>query len=290
MEDVIMNLGYIGLGIMGKACACRLLNAGHNLYIWARRPEACVELANQGAIVCGNPTELASRVDIVFTNVSDTADVEEVLLGENGVCHGARPGLIAVDMSTISPLATRRMAEKLKQYGVELVDAPVSGGSVGAREGTLTFMIGATRETYDRILPVLKPMGKTFTRIGNVGDGQTAKACNQIAVAGNTAILVELMRFAEACGVDLAKVREALLGGFAQSRVLELHGTRILDGDFTPGFKATLHNKDMNIVLDVAKEKNLNLELTKIASRRIKELVDRGDGELDSSAVYTLKS
>ena len=258
-------------------------------YIWARRPEACADLASLGAIVCDSAAEVASRVDIIFTNVSDTPDVEEVLLGENGVCKGARPGLIAVDMSTISPLATRRMAEELKRYGVELVDAPVSGGSVGAREGTLTFMVGAAEETYERILPVLKLMGKTFTRIGNVGDGQTAKACNQIAVAGNTAIMVELMRFAEACDVDLAKVREALLGGFAQSRVLELHGKRILDDDFTPGFKATLHNKDMNIVLDVAREKNLNLELTKIASRRISELVEQGDGDLDSSAVYRLK-
>lgn len=284
-----MDLGYIGLGIMGKECARHLLDAGHTLYIWARRPEACADLASLGAIVCDSAAEVASRVDIIFTNVSDTPDVEEVLLGENGVCKGARPGLIAVDMSTISPLATRRMAEELKRYGVELVDAPVSGGSVGAREGTLTFMVGAAEETYERILPVLKLMGKTFTRIGNVGDGQTAKACNQIAVAGNTAIMVELMRFAEACDVDPAKVREALLGGFAQSRVLELHGKRILDDDFTPGFKATLHNKDMNIVLDVAREKNLNLELTKIASRRISELVEQGDGDLDSSAVYRLK-
>lgn len=283
-----MDLGYIGLGIMGKACASHLLNAGHTLYIWARRPEACIELASKGAIVCNSPTELASRVDIVFTNVSDTPDVEEVLLGKNGVCHGARPGLIAVDMSTISPLATRRMAEELRKYKIELVDAPVSGGSIGAEEGTLTFMIGATQAIYDRILPILKPMGKTFTRIGNVGDGQAAKACNQIAVAGNTAIMVELMRFAEACDVDLGKVREALLGGLAQSRVLELHGKRILDDDFTPGFKATLHDKDMNIVLDVAKEKNLNLELTKITSRRIKELVNQGYGDLDSSAVYKL--
>ena len=283
-----MKIGYIGLGIMGRACAANLLRAGHALFIYARRPESCAELAAQGAQVCASPAELARQVDIVISNVSDTPDVEEVMLGEQGVAQGAHPGLVAVDMSTIKPLAARDIAARLAAVGVDFLDAPVSGGEIGAINGTLTIMVGGKAEALEKARPALQAMGKTITHIGDSGAGQVAKACNQIVVAVSIEAVAEAMKLARACGVDPAPVREALLGGFAGSRVLDVHGQRIIDDNYAPGFKARLHQKDMGIVADTAAALGIRLDAARHAAALIDQLVAQGDGELDSSAIARL--
>ncbi len=278
-----MNIGYIGLGLMGKSCARNLLKAGHAMFVWARRPNSVADLAAEGMQICAGPAELASKVDMVFTNVTNTPDVEQVLLGPDGVNKGARPGLIAVDMSTISATATRRMAAELAKSGVELVDAPVSGGTAGAAQGTLTIMVGASPETFERIKPVLACMGKSVTRIGDTGSGQVAKSCNQIMITGSIAAVAEAFKFAQANRVDLNPVREALLGGFAGGKILELHGRRMIDKDFKPGFKAQLHLKDMEIVAQVAEELGLIMPVTGLGTDLLRQTVANGHTEEDSS-------
>jgi 2-hydroxy-3-oxopropionate reductase len=287
-KGIHMKVGYIGLGIMGRACAANLLRAGHTLSVYARRPESAAELVAQGARVYASPAELAREVEIVISNVSDTPDVEEVMLGEHGVIHGAHPGLIAIDMSTIKPLAARDIAAKLAAAGVDFLDAPVSGGEIGAINGTLTIMVGGKAEALDTARPVLEAMGKTITRIGDSGAGQVAKACNQIVVAVTIEAVAEAMALARACGVDPAPVREALLGGFAGSRVLDVHGQRIIDDNYAPGFKAKLHQKDMGIVADTAAALGIRLDAASHAAELIQQLVAQGDGELDSSAIARL--
>lgn len=283
-----MKVGYIGLGIMGRACAANLLRAGHALFLYARRPDTVSDLLAQGAQLCASPAELAAQVEVVVTNVSDTPDVEQVLLGEHGVIHGAHPGLVAVDMSTIKPLAAKAMAAQLAIAGVDFLDAPVSGGEVGAINGTLTIMVGGKAEALERVRPVLQAMGKTITHIGESGAGQVAKACNQIVVAVSIEAVAEAMKFARACEVDPAKVREALLGGFAGSRILDVHGQRMIDDNFVPGFKAKLHQKDMGIVAETAEALGIHLEAASHAAALIDALVAQGDGELDSSAIARL--
>ena len=243
-----MKVGYIGLGIMGRPCAENLLKAGLELVVWARRPESCTPLLAAGATLATSPADLARQVDVVVTNVSDTPDVEAVVTGEDGVLAGARPGLIVIDMSTISPLGARAIAASCEAKRVFFLDSPVSGGEVGAIAGTLSFMVGGDAGAFERAQPVYRAMGKNIVRIGDSGAGSVAKSCNQIVVALNVQAVAEAFKLASACGVDKARVRDALLGGFAASRVLELHGQRMIDDNYAPGFKARLHNKDMGIV------------------------------------------
>jgi len=281
----MLKVGYIGLGIMGRPCALNLLRAGFPVAVWARHPERARPVLDAGATWCDSPAKLAGEVDVLITNLSDTPDVEAVLLGEGGCVDGARPGLVCIDMSTISPFGARRIAERLASHGVDFLDCPVSGGEVGAMNGTLTVMVGGKEAALARVEPVLAAMGKTITRIGDSGAGQVAKACNQIAVGVGVAMVAEVMKLAQACGVDPVPVRQALLGGFAASRVLDVHGQRMIDDNYAPGFKAALHLKDMGIVLDCAHELGISLPQAERVAGLIQRLVDQGDGELDSAAI-----
>lgn len=283
-----MRIGYIGLGIMGRPCALNLLKAGLPVSVWARRRESAAPLLEAGAAWADSPAELAGEVDVLVTNVSDTVDVEAVLLGEQGAIHGAKPGLVCVDMSTISPNGARRIAAALAEKGVDFLDCPVSGGEVGAINGTLTIMAGGREEALEKARPALQAMGQTITHIGASGAGQVAKACNQIAVAVGVAAVAEIVKLAKACDVDPAPVRAALMGGFAQSRVLDVHGQRMIDDNYAPGFKAKLHAKDMHIVIDTAREQGISLPAAERTMRLIDQLVELGDGELDSSAIARL--
>jgi 2-hydroxy-3-oxopropionate reductase len=282
------RVGYIGLGIMGRPMALNLLRADHELWVFARRAEAVAPLVNAGATACGSPREVAAHADFVFTNVSDTPDVEEVLLGPSGVVHGARPGSVVIDNSTILPSATRRMAKVLQGMGVEMLDAPVSGGEQGAVDGTLSVMVGGAAPAFERALPLLRAIGRNIVHVGDNGAGQVAKACNQVVIAQTVAAVAEGLLLATAAGVDPAKVREALLGGFAASRALEVHGRRMLDRNFAPGFMARLHQKDMRIVLETAHELGLPLPGAALVTQYVNALVGRGDGALDSSALATV--
>lgn len=279
------TIGWIGVGIMGKPMCKNLLKAGFTLAVNTRRPESAQELVELGATFYPTPAALAAHVDMVISMVSDTPDVEAVLLGENGVIHGGKAGLLVIDMSTISPVATREIAAKLAAKGIRFLDAPVSGGDVGAIAGTLTIMVGGNADDLAEALPALSAMGRTITHIGEHGAGQLTKACNQLIAAQTVIAVSEAFELAKAAGVDPAQVRAALLGGFAYSRVLELHGQRILSDNYAPGFKAHLHNKDMHIVADTLAAFDLNLPATQRACDYMQALVEQGNGELDSSAL-----
>lgn len=283
-----MKVGYIGLGIMGLPCVLNLLKAGHAVSVWSRQQPKANAALEAGATWADSPAQLAAQVDVLITNVSDTKDVVQVLLGEQGAVHGAAAGLVCVDMSTISPIGARDIACQLAEHGVDFLDCPVSGGQVGAVNGTLTIMVGGKAAALDKVRPVLEAMGKTITHIGDSGAGQVAKACNQIAVGVGVAAVAEVMKLAKACGVDPAPVREALLGGFAQSRVLDIHGQRMIDDNYVPGFKAHLHLKDMGIVLDTAQQLGIRLPEAERVAGLIGQLVEQGEGELDSSAIARL--
>jgi 2-hydroxy-3-oxopropionate reductase len=283
-----MKIGYIGLGIMGRPMAVNLMKASYSLCVWARRPESTASLRAAGASVAASPAELAGQVDVVFTNVSDTGDVEQVLLGENGVIHGARPGLIVVDHSTIAAGASRRMAQTLAGQGIQMLDVPVSGGEQGAIDGTLTLMVGGEAEALAKVRPLLEVVGGTITHVGGPGAGQIAKTCNQMIVAQSLQAIGEAFTLAEAAGVDPARVREALLGGFAYSRILEVHGQRMLDRNYRPGFKARLHRKDMGIALQTAAELGVATPGSAVATQFINALVGQDMGELDSSALVEM--
>ncbi|MDJ0891551.1 MAG: 2-hydroxy-3-oxopropionate reductase [Gammaproteobacteria bacterium] len=283
------KLGYIGLGIMGRPMALNLLRAGYPVCVYARRTEALPPLTDAGATVCSSPADVARHAEVVFTNVSDTPDVEQIVLGDNGIIHGAKHGAVVVDNSTISPSATRSMANKLRNAGVEMLDAPVSGGEKGAIDGTLSIMAGGRTEAFERVLPLLQVLGKNVVHVGGNGAGQVTKACNQVVIAQTIAAVGEALILATASGVNPVKVREALLGGFAGSRVLEVHGQRMLERDFEPGFMARLHQKDMRIVLETARELGLALPGAAQVTQYINALVGSGDGELDSTALVTVQ-
>lgn len=283
-----MKVGYIGLGIMGLPCVLNLLKAGHAVTVWSRQRERAAAALDAGACWADSPAQLAAQVEVLITNVSDTKDVEHVLLGEDGAVQGAKPGLVCVDMSTISPIGAREIAGRLASAGVDFLDCPVSGGQVGAVNGTLTIMVGGKADALQKVRPALEAMGKTITHIGDSGAGQVAKACNQIAVGVGVAAVAEVMKLAKACGVDPAPVREALLGGFAQSRVLDIHGQRMIDDNYAPGFKAHLHLKDMGIVLDTAQQLGIRLPEAERVEGLIRQLVEQGEGELDSAAIARL--
>jgi len=283
-----MNIGFIGLGIMGAPMAEHLLKAGNTLHVWARQPQKAEFMLNQGATWAKSPAALAARVEVLCLNVSDSGDVEALVQGENGILAGAKPNLIVIDFSTISASTTRRMAELLATQAGHWVDAPVSGGQKGAQTASLTVMVGAELAIFAQISPLLAQVGKTITHVGAVGAGQITKACNQIVVSGTLAAIAEALTLAEGAGVDPARVREALLGGSAHSRMLEIHGARMLSGDFTPGFKAKLHQKDLGIVRQTAEELGLALPGASLAGQWMNALVGAGLGEADSSALITV--
>ena len=283
-----MNVAFIGMGIMGTPMAVNLRKAGHQVFVHGRRPESMVRPVEAGCIASKSAAEAASRADVIIVMVSDTPDVEQVIFGENGVSQGAKRGSVVVDMSTISPTATRRMAEQLHARGIDMLDAPVSGGDVGAINATLSIMVGGRSDVFARVKPVFEAMGKNIVLVGDNGAGQVAKACNQIVVAVTIEAVAEALTFARKNGVDPAKVRDALMGGFAGSRILEVHGKRMLDNDYKPGFKTRLHQKDMNIVMQTAKELGLSLPGAALVMQHLNALMGTGDAELDSAAVMKI--
>lgn len=283
-----MELGFIGLGLMGRPLAQHLANAGHHLHLWARRTASLQEFQDGSATIHSSPQELARAVQIMFTMVADSADVSAVILGEQGLGSGARPDSVIVDMSTISPPTARNIAKLLAAQAVEFLDAPVSGGATGAQKATLTIMVGGTERAYTRVYPLLQLMGTSITHVGASGAGQVAKACNQILTGVQVAAVAEALNFACASGVDPARVRQALLGGFAASRTLEVHGQRMLQGDFQPGFKAWMHQKDLHIVLGEAQRLGIPVTTTAAAAQLLNILVGSGGGEDDSVALFRL--
>lgn len=279
------KIGYIGLGIMGKAMARNILKAGFEVVVYNRSRAAMEELAAEGAVLAASPAEVAVQVDIVFTNLPDSPDVEKVALGSGGVIEGAHPGLIFVDNSTIKPGAARHIAEKLGAVGIRCLDAPVSGGDIGAREGTLTIMVGGPAEVLEEVHPVLEAIGKTITHIGDAGAGQVAKAANQIMVAAQMVAMGELLIFAQKAGADPRKVIEAIRGGAAQCWTLDVKPQRLFDGNRRPGFKASMMAKDLNIVLETARQYGVPLPSSAANTQLFNAMLENGMAELDNSAV-----
>ena len=285
----MQTIAYIGLGIMGRPMVMNLRSAGYPVRVWARRPAMMQPLVEAGAIATDSAADAATGADIIFTNVSDTPDVEQVVLGPTGVIEGAAAGSVVVDMSTISPSVTRTIAGRLAERGIDMLDAPVSGGEQGAIDGQLSIMVGGPVAVFERVLPLFEVLGRNIVHIGGSGAGQVAKACNQTVTAQAINAVGEALIFAKAAGVDPGRVREALLGGFAGSRVLESHGARMLAHDFQAGFKARLHQKDMRIVLEAAQELGIALPGTALAGQLIDALVRDGGGEDDSCAILRLQ-
>jgi 2-hydroxy-3-oxopropionate reductase len=285
---IVELIGFIGLGVMGRPMALNLVRAGGEVVVHSRSPGPVEELVSAGAVPADTPSELASAVDVVITMLQDTSDVEDVLFGERGVGEGIRPGSLVIDMSTISPSAARRLAERLAERDVAMLDAPVSGGERGAIEGTLSIMVGGPEESFERALPILRILGRNVTHVGRSGAGQIAKACNQLIVAATIQAVAEALVLAAKAGVDPAVVREALLGGFAGSRILEVHGRRMLEGDFSPGFRAALHRKDARIITGAASELGSPVPSFAVAAAALEALVETGRGDLDHAALVIL--
>ena len=282
------RVGFIGLGIMGRPMARHLLDAGFPLAVHSRSPGPVDELASAGAKRCETPEEIGASSDVVITMLPDTPDVELVLLGERGAREGMRSGSLVVDMSTIDPIVTRRFADALAVIGVGMVDAPVSGGEKGAIDATLSIMVGGRHDDVERAMPLFRVMGTTIVHVGDGGAGQVAKACNQLVVASTIQAVAEALALAARAGVDPRKVREALLGGFAGSKILDVHGQRMIDRAFTPGFRARLHLKDAGIVRSTAEQLGSPTPAFEVVADALAELVAEGGGELDHSALYTL--
>ncbi|MCC6472106.1 MAG: 2-hydroxy-3-oxopropionate reductase [Burkholderiales bacterium] len=278
------KLGFIGLGIMGKPMAANLVAAGHEVHLHSRSGVP-VELSAKGARPCASPAEVARAADVIFLMLPDTPDVEKVLFGENGVAGALERGRAVVDMSSISPIETRRFAARIAALGCDYVDAPVSGGELGARNATLTIMAGGSEAAFARVRPFLDRMGKTITLVGGVGDGQTCKVANQIIVALTLEAVAEALVFASKAGADPARVRQALMGGFAASRILEVHGLRMLQRAFEPGFRIELHQKDLAIALEGARALGLALPHTASAQQLFSTCVAHGGRAWDHSAL-----
>lgn len=280
-----LRLGYIGLGLMGKSIAHNLLRAGFPVTVHNRSRPPVDELVAAGARAASSPKEVAEASDVVLTSLPDSPDVEQVVLGPNGVIEGARPGMIFVDNSTIHPEAARRIAARLAELGVEALDAPVSGGDVGAREGTLAIMVGGPRSAFEKVLPVLQAMGKTITYVGESGAGQVAKACNQIMVAAQMVAMAELLLLAQKAGVDPGRVVEAIRGGAAQCWTLDVKPPRLLRGERGPGFKASMMYKDLRIVQETADRYGMVLPATVVNGQLYRAMLELGMESLDNSAV-----
>ena len=281
----MLKVGYIGLGLMGKSIARNILKAGFPLIVHNRSRASVDELVNEGAVAASSPKEAASQVDVIFTNLPDTPDVETVVLGENGIIAGAHSGLIYIDNSTIKPTAARMLAEKLSAKNIFALDAPVSGGDIGARNGTLTIMVGGAPSALEKVMPVLLAMGKTVTHVGDAGAGQVAKAANQIMVAAQMVAMGELLVFSKKAGVDPRKVVDAIKGGAAQCWTLDIKPPRLFDGNRNPGFKAHMQLKDLKIILDTAREYDIPVSGTRENTKLFHQMIDSGMGELDNSAV-----
>jgi 2-hydroxy-3-oxopropionate reductase len=279
-----MNVGFIGLGIMGRAMSSRLIDGSHDLYVHSHKP-APKELTDKGARDCRSPREVASQSEVIITMVPDTPDVEDVLFGENGAASGLTPGKVFVDMSSISPIATKDLAKRVNQLGCEYLDAPVSGGDVGARQGTLTIMVGGSEKAFARVKPLFELMGENVTLVGGNGDGQTAKVANQIIVALTIEAVGEALLFASKAGADPAKVRQALMGGFASSRILEWHGERMITRNFEPGGRIELHQKDLNNALAGARALHISLPNTASCQELFNACAAHGGSGWDHSAM-----
>lgn len=283
-----MRVGFVGLGIMGKPMARNLLRAGYPVTVHNRSRPPVDELVAEGATDGGSPRGVAEQSEVVITMLPDTPDVEQVTFGPQGLAEGLRPGSVLVDMSTISPVATRSIAARLRERGVEMLDAPVSGGQRGAEEGTLSIMVGGDPQTFERVRPLFQVLGKNVVHVGPVGAGQVCKACNQVVVALTLQAVAEALVLAERNGVDPARVRQALLGGFAGSRILEVHGQRMLEGNYQPGFRARLHHKDLRIALETGRSAGVPMLGTALVHELLGAVVTRGWGDLDHSALVRL--
>jgi len=279
-----MRVGFIGLGIMGRPMAGHLLSGGHALFLNTRR-DVPPDLVAAGGVACGSGREVAERADVVITMVPDTPDVETALFGPGGVAEGLAPGKTVVDMSSIAPVATKDFARRINERGCDYLDAPVSGGEVGARNATLSIMVGGSDAVFERVKPLFECMGKNITLVGANGDGQTAKVANQIIVALNIEAVGEALLFAARAGADPARVRQALMGGFAASRILEVHGERMIKRTFDPGFRIGLHQKDLNLALASARALGVSLPNTANAQELFNACVAHGGAAWDHSAL-----
>jgi len=278
------NVGFIGLGIMGKPMAANLIKGGHTLYLHSRSGVA-PELTAAGGKTCANAKEVAQKSDIIILMLPDTADVEKVLFGANGVAEGLAAGKLVIDMSSISPIETKRFAKQINERGCDYLDAPVSGGEVGAKNAALTIMIGGPEAAFSKAKPLFELMGKNITLVGGNGDGQTTKVANQIIVALNIEAVGEALLFASKAGADPAKVRQALMGGFAASRILEVHGERMIKRTFDPGFRIELHQKDLSLALAGARAMGVSLPNTATAQELFNACAANGGAKSDHSAL-----
>jgi 2-hydroxy-3-oxopropionate reductase len=279
-----MKIGFIGLGIMGRPMAGHLVAGGHQLFVHDIKP-APVELTSQGAVACASGKEAAGHADVVITMVPDTSHVEAALFGPGGVAEGLSPGKIIVDMSSIAPLETKRFAARINELSCDYLDAPVSGGEVGAKAASLTIMVGGPQPAFERVKPLFDLMGKNITLVGGNGDGQTTKVANQIIVALTIEAVGEALLFAAKAGADPAKVRQALMGGFASSRILEVHGERMVKRNFDPGFRIELHQKDLNLALSGARALNISLPNTATCQELFNACAANGGAAWDHSAM-----
>lgn len=277
-----MKVGFIGLGAMGRPMALHLQRAGHELFVWARRPQSAAGLP---ATRCATPAELGRHCDVVFTVVTSSADVESIALGADGLCEGMAPGTVLVDCSTIAPESARHIASELTKRGIDMLDAPVSGGEQGAIDATLAIMAGGEAAVLERVRPLLECLGQRIVHIGPNGAGQVAKACNQIIMVAAIEAAAEAMRLAAASGVDCAKVRQALSGGSAASRVLEVMGERMVKRDFSAGIEARLHHKDYGLVLEAARKSGVPMALTATVGQQLNALMALGFGRDDTASL-----
>ena len=282
------RIGFIGLGIMGKPMSQHLIKAGYALTVLDRVPELQNEVVAAGAHTGASPKQVAESSDVIITMLPDSPDVEEVVLGKNGVLEGLRSGSLFIDMSTTLPSTARRVTDAVRKKGADGLDAPVSGGQVGAQNATLSIMVGGSANAFARAKPIFEKMGKNIVHVGEAGAGQVTKAANQVVVAVTIAAVSEALLLAAKAGVDPVKVREALLGGFAQSRILDLHGNRMLQRNFQPGFKIKLHRKDLSIVLNTARELGLALPTSAGVAELMNAAIANGGAELDHSALVTM--
>lgn len=281
----MMKLGFIGLGVMGRPMALNLMKRGHDMAVYARRAESTAPLIAAGAKAWATPAEVAANADVVFTMVTNSGDVEEVVLGKDGIVNGAARGSVLVDMETISPVAARTVAKVLAEKGIDMLDAPVSGGPMGAEQAALSIMVGGKQPVFERVKPLFECLGKTIVYMGDYGAGQITKACNQLALLVTAQGTAEALSLAKSCGVDPARVREVMLGGIASSRVLELFGKRMVERSFENGIDTRLYYKDLDIVLGIAHELGLALPAAALTMQNINALVGRGEGRSDLSAL-----
>ena len=282
------RIGFIGLGVMGSAMASNLLRAGHELHVWARRPEALEPLVAAGARPHATAAELASACEVAITMVTATRDVEEVLTGPGGVIEGAARGTVVIDMSTIAPDGARRLAATLAERGILMLDAPVSGGPSGARNATLTIMVGGSEEVLSRVRPILEALGRQIVHLGGHGAGQVAKACAQLALLVNAEGAAEALALGTRLGLNPARLREALLGGLAASRVLEVFGERMVARDFEPGIESRLYDKDLTVALELARGAGVRVPAAAVVRERLDEIMRQGGGERDLSQLIEL--